>query len=784
MAEYTGSSYISQPVQTALNLKAGNPATGDLNMSNNNIVECQNLILTQGVGGGITFQDGSVQSTAGPTGPAGNPSGPTNSVQYNNGVGGLGGSSNMLYDDSVTTLTLNGTLQPNTINFQGGVAITSVSDFIAIGNAAGGGSAVINSGTIEPTFYENMGSGFGGGYVLTIGLDASANIIVGGTFTSYDGSGCNGIIKLRPDGTIDQTFYENMSSGFGSGGSVSAIGVDASANIIVGGNFTSYDGSGCSDIIKLRPDGTIDKTFYENMGSGIGIVGVGSYVKAIGVDASANIIVGGNFTSYDGSGCSDIIKIRPDGTIDQPFYENMGQGIRGGAGIVNAIGVDASANIIVGGNFTSYDGSGCNGIIKLQPDGTIDQTFYENMSSGFDGVVYAIGVDASANIIVGGLFTSYDGSACSNIIKLRPDGTIDPTFYENMGSGIGGFIVFAIGTDASANIIVGGEFTSYDSSACSNIIKLRSDGTIDTTFYENMGSGIDTINGITGYVLSIRTDASANIIVGGNYTSYDGSVCNRIVKLVGNTKTIYYNQQLNAIAIGSSAGNISQRSNAIAIGAQAGYDRQGQYAIAIGYQAGQTSQAANSIILNATDASLNSTTTNALFVKPIRNDNTQTQALCWNTRTSEITYSTSGTKTFVIDHPTKTENYLVHACLEGPEAGVYYRGKATIEAKMNFVEITLPAYVNALATEFTVHLTPVISEENDNAFVTLATSNVQNGRFKVYRKKTQSFWGWLIGKKASPQLFDYVVFGKRAAINVEPMKAEVEVKGQGPYKWL
>ena len=103
---------------------------------------------------------------------------------------------------------------------------------------------------------------------------------------------------------------------------------------------------------------------------------------------------------------------------------------------------------------------------------------------------------------------------------------------------------------------------------------------------------------------------------------------------------------------------------------------------------------------------------------------------------------------------------------------------------MNFVEITLPAYVNALATEFTVHLTPVISEENDNAFVTLATSNVQNGRFKVYRKKTQSFWGWLIGKKASPQLFDYVVFGKRAAINVEPMKAEVEVKGQGPYKWL
>ena len=37
-----------------------------------------------------------------------------------------------------------------------------------------------------------------------------------------------------------------------------------------------------------------------------------------------------------------------------------------------------------------------------------------------------------------------------------------------------------------------------------------------------------------------------------------------------------------------------------------------------------------------------------------------------------------GAKTFVIDHPDDENKYLVHVCLEGPEAGVYYRGKAEV----------------------------------------------------------------------------------------------------------
>jgi hypothetical protein len=61
-------------------------------------------------------------------------------------------------------------------------------------------------------------------------------------------------------------------------------------------------------------------------------------------------------------------------------------------------------------------------------------------------------------------------------------------------------------------------------------------------------------------------------------------------------------------------------------------------------------------------------------------------------------------KNFVIDHPTREGMKLVHTCLEGPENGVYVRGKL-----VNQTEIELPEYWTKLVDEstITVSLTPI-----------------------------------------------------------------------------
>jgi hypothetical protein len=66
-------------------------------------------------------------------------------------------------------------------------------------------------------------------------------------------------------------------------------------------------------------------------------------------------------------------------------------------------------------------------------------------------------------------------------------------------------------------------------------------------------------------------------------------------------------------------------------------------------------------------------------------------------------------KNFVIDHPLKENKKLVHACLEGPENGVYIRGRVT-----NKNEINLPDYWQKLIDKNTIsiQLQPVGAHQN------------------------------------------------------------------------
>jgi hypothetical protein len=152
-----------------------------------------------------------------------------------------------------------------------------------------------------------------------------------------------------------------------------------------------------------------------------------------------------------------------------------------------------------------------------------------------------------------------------------------------------------------------------------------------------------------------------------------------------------------------------------------------------------------------------------LYVSPIRSVTNTISTLSYNSTTKEITYNT--TKTFVIDHPKNKNKYLVHACLEGPEAGIYYRGKNEI-TNNEYCEVILPDYVLEIGYNFTIQLTPIYSGKKIEQ---LYSSEVVNNSFFVYGENTKFFW---------------LLHAARENIEVEPNKKDVNVKGQGPYRWV
>ncbi|KNC87813.1 hypothetical protein SARC_00070 [Sphaeroforma arctica JP610] len=96
-------------------------------------------------------------------------------------------------------------------------------------------------------------------------------------------------------------------------------------------------------------------------------------------------------------------------------------------------------------------------------------------------------------------------------------------------------------------------------------------------------------------------------------------------------------QSKGAIAVGSDAGRVNQGVDAVAVGSSAGEANQGPSAVAIGKLAGNYSQAAKSIIINASGNVLNSST-NGLFVDPIRNVDMTDNVLYYNPILKEIVY--------------------------------------------------------------------------------------------------------------------------------------------------
>jgi hypothetical protein len=127
----------------------------------------------------------------------------------------------------------------------------------------------------------------------------------------------------------------------------------------------------------------------------------------------------------------------------------------------------------------------------------------------------------------------------------------------------------------------------------------------------------------------------------------------------------------------------------------------------------------------------------------------------------------TGDKTFIIDHPTDPTRHLVHACIEGPEVGVYYRGQASIEQGATSTLIHLPSYVSVFATDFTVQITPIY--RLGQPISTYAATDVVNGTFEVY---------------GPPGSFNWLVNASRRPIQTEPLKSAVTVRGDGPYKYI
>jgi uncharacterized delta-60 repeat protein len=100
---------------------------------------------------------------------------------------------------------------------------------------------------------------------------------------------------------------------------------------------------------------------------------------------------------------------------------------------VNTIALQPDGKILIGGDFTSFDGNAVNHIIRLNSDGSFDSEFTVLNGGGFDGNVNTIALQPDGKILIGGSFDNFDSTIVNYIIRLNSDGSFDQDFTTNNG---------------------------------------------------------------------------------------------------------------------------------------------------------------------------------------------------------------------------------------------------------------------------------------------------------------------------------------------------------------
>ena len=353
--------------------------------------------------------------------------------------------------------------------------------------------ALEESGVEVTSFYSNLGAAFANGTVENIVIQPDEKILVCGNFVQFNNNIRRRLIRLNSDGTEDTAFYTNLGTAFdGLIDTVNATTLQPDGKILVGGTFLTFNGQTRNRFLRLNSDGTEDTAFYTNLGTAFG----GGGVNTIILQADGKILLGGSYTTFNGNTRNRLLRLNSDGTEDTAFYTNLGTGFNSA---INNIILQPDGKIVVGGAFTTFNGNTRNRLIRLNSDGTEDTAFYNNLGTSFGSGVNTITLQPDGKILGGGLFTTFNGQSRNRLVRLNSDGTEDTAFYTNLGTGFNTISVATITLQPDGKILVGGSYTTFNNLTRNRIVRLNSDGTEDTAFYNSLGTAFDS----TGFSTSV-----------------------------------------------------------------------------------------------------------------------------------------------------------------------------------------------------------------------------------------------------------------------------------------
>lgn len=334
------------------------------------------------------------------------------------------------------------------------------------------------------------------GYLSQVGVLPNGKLVIAGGFTSYNNF--QGLIPnitlLNPDGSMDSTLVNTFLHRF----------------------IVPYFNGGT--------DGFISKALVHN--NTITVIGSFNYYVRLKYDLSDYTHTRDSI-AVDSVRAFNMIRLFADGSLDSSFnfdYQ-LHQGKKGPNGPVSDAFMQKDGKLIVVGRFSKYNDEPVNNIVRLNLDGSVDRTF--KIGSGADNSIASIRYnEATGHFMLAGAFESFNGLTRSGLVMLNPDGTIVQSFRPEHKA-TGDFYSMAQQL-SNGLIIVNGYFKEYKGVHRARFMVLDETG--------QLAEGYNTTGDFNGSVYKTMEtkDGSGHTVVTliGNFYKFDEVDVGNITRLI------------------------------------------------------------------------------------------------------------------------------------------------------------------------------------------------------------------------------------------------------------
>lgn len=355
------------------------------------------------------------------------------------------------------------------------------------------GVARLNAnGTLDTTF--DAGTGSNGSAVASLALQPDGRVLVGGQFSSFNGVSRVGIVRLTAVGAVDTTFVP------ASNYQTNAIALQSDGKLMIS---RSFGFQGAVPINRLNADGSNDAAFNASETQVNAINSIAVTADGTVYEAGKMIVEGPNFSTIP----KPFIRLTATGQIDttlNPYivFPSLNAGI-------NNVVVQPDGKILVGGQFSEVNRIRRSALVRFNADGSLD-TAFAAIAGVFDGTVNALALQPDGKILVG---SSLPNAGTDRLIRLNADGSRDSSF--NVVVGDDGDSVKYIGIQPDGKIIVAGTFTVIGGQTRnSHFARLNADGTVDA---------FNPTFNAQNYVYSLLVQPDGKFIVSGDFSTVNGT---------------------------------------------------------------------------------------------------------------------------------------------------------------------------------------------------------------------------------------------------------------------